>query len=383
MKRIIGLLMIGLAFVAGAADIKLQGVGAEKLAVQVQVGGAQGTVFTKTLKRNLEISGCFKIAAQAPIKVYGDTGTTITFEGRGKVGSMPSVAADDRAARMEARRLADKMVESLCNQKGFACDSVAFVSKQSSKVSELMVCYPDGQDIRQLTADKGSVVGPRWKNGHTLLYTGIRGAGPQIFEYDLNARKRLVKWSFKGLNTGAVVSPDGTKAAIILSAFGNPELCVIDLATSRYTRLTTTPTASEGQPSWSPDGRQIVYVSDETRHPQLYIIDIATKAKRRLTSTGSQNVDPDWGRDGRIAYITKRGGLAQIAVIDPAKGEKSCQLIAKPGSWEHPSWSKNGRHLVASRDRAMFIVDTAPDYPEEPKQLFFNSGDWVNPCWAK
>ena len=153
------------------------------------------------------------------------------------------------------------------------------------------------------------------------------------------------------------------------------------LSGGRFTRLTNTPTASEGCPSWSPDGRKIVYVSDESRRQHLYVVDVETKAKKRLTSKGRDNVEPDWGKDGRIAYITKRGG-SQIAVMDPAEGEASVRLVTDPGNWEHPSWSRDMRHVVASRDKAIFVVDTETD-GDKPRQMFHANGNWIDPTWSK
>ncbi|MBQ6136844.1 MAG: PD40 domain-containing protein [Kiritimatiellae bacterium] len=365
----------------GETVVDVEGVGAGRMQVSIDVSGSPA--FKSSLRRNLELSGRFEVVAKGAIAVTGAVGGEIKVVGKGKVLALSSSAADDKAARMEARRLADKMCEALADQKGFAMDRIAFVSREAKGTSELCVTYPDGYDIMRLTSDGGTVVGPRWKNRDSIFYTGIRGAGPQVFEYDVAGQKRKLKWSFRGLTTGAAVSPDGNRVAIILSMHGNPELYVIDMAAGSWRRLTTTQNASEGQPCWSPDGRKIVYVSDETRHPQLYVIDVATKEKRRVTSIGSQNVDPDWGLDGRIAYITKRGGQGQIAVLDPKTGDKSAQLVGAPGSWEHPSWARDGRHVVAGRDKALFVVDTATDNPAEPKIVFRAQGNWITPCWSK
>ena len=360
--------------------VNVEGIGREKLPVQINVANQ---AFAKSLKKNLEISGLFVVKGQGAIKVAGAPGA-ITAVGMGRQISSSEAFADDKAARMAARRLSDSMCQTFGNQKGFACDRIAFVSKKDKSVSELCVCYPDGYDIRQLTGNGKAVVGPRWKNSNTIFYTGIVNAGPQVWEYDCASGRRNLRWSFKGLTTGACVSPDGGKAAVILSFQGNPELYVIDMASGRWVRLTNTPLASEGQPAWSPDGRKIVYVSDETRHPQLYVIDVASKQKRRLTSKGSQNIDPDWGPDGRITYITKRGG-AQVAVMDPAKGEASVKLVTEPGNWEHPSWSRDSRNLVASRDRALFVVDTElqGDKPNKPIRMFHADGNWITPSWSR
>ncbi len=383
MKRLVlGVALLAAAVVCGETVVDVTGKGAEKIAVSIDVSG--DSAFTASLKRNLELSGVFKVSASGAVKVTGAVGSRVTAEGRGKVLTLPSSAADAKAARMEARKLADKMTESFSGQKGFASDRIAFVSKKGKDVSELCVCYPDGYDIVQLTGDGKSAVGPRWAGAESIYFTGIRNAGPQVFEYNTATSRLTLKWSFKGLTTGAVVSPDGQRVAIILSLHGNPELYVIHPAANSWTRLTTTPYASEGQPCWSPDGKSIVYVSDESRKPQLYMIDVATRKKTLLTKSGSQNVDPDWGDDNRIVYITKGRGGNQIAVID-MNGDRKPTLIGKPGTWEHPSWARDGRHVVAGCDKALFVVDTTDPAMggDEPKRLFRNAGNWITPCWSK
>jgi len=363
--------------------VDVKGTGAEKIRVSVDVKG--DGAFANSLKRNLDLAGCFVIARDGAVKVTGSVGSTIVAEGRGKALSLPSTARDSKEARMEARMLADKMTETFGRQKGFACDRIAFVSKRGRDASELCTCYPDGYDILQLTSDGKSTVGPRWRGRDSIFFTGIRNAGPQVFEYNAATGRLSLKWSFKGLATGAAFSPDGRKAAIILSIHGNPELYVIDVEAGSWSRLTTTPFASEGQPCWSPDGRRIAYVSDESRKPQIYVIDVATKKKSLVTKAGSQNVDPDWGLDNRIVYVSRRSGGNQVAIVDMNGSDRTPTLVGEPGSWEHPSWSRDGRHVVAGRDKALFVVDTLPPEKggDEPKRLFRNEGNWITPSWCR
>ena len=300
----------------------------------------------------------------------------------------PVPFSDDRSARMAARQLSDAMVAAWSNgqQKGFALDKIIFLDcgksrgAKSARPSELCMTYPDGFDVSKLTSDGRMTVFPRWQaDGESVVYISDKGGAPQIWQMNTKTGARSVKFSFKGTPTGISVSPDGSKIAAILSFQGNPELYV--LQGGNFTRLTNTPLASEGQPTWSPDGRQIAYVSDETRHPQIYVVDVATRQKRRLTSRGSMNFDPDWGKDGRIAYITRRGA-AQVAVMSPNSGDASAQLVTEQSNWEHPSWSRDGRHLVANRDRALFLIDTLED-GDKPRQLFTANGNWISPSWQK
>ena len=368
---------------AGAETVvDVTGVGEkEKTSVSINVTGQSAAAYAATLKRNLELTGCFVVRGDGAVKVTGAVGGSVTARGAGKIVTAPAPATDDKSARMAARRMSDAMCEAMSKdgQKGFACDRVIFVSRKTPRSSELCMCYPDGQDVRELTRDGKAAVGPRWKDANTVYYIGYLNGGQQIFEHNVETGARRVAFNLKGISSPAAVSPDGTKVAIAASFQGNPELYV--LSGGRYTRLTNTKTASEGQPTWSPDGTKIAYVSDETRHPQIYVIDVATKEKRRVTSKGSQNVDPDWGADGRLTYITKRGGLSQVAVMDPKAGDAYAKLVTSPGSWEHPAWARDGRHVVAGRDKALFVVDTVDKEKggDEPRQMFKANGNWITP----
>ena len=356
-------------------DVTAQGVA--KQTVAINVGNA---AYAKCLKKNLELSGLFEVKPSGTITVSGNSGA-ITAKGAGKALSAATAFTDDKSARMAARKFADAMCESYGNQKGFACNEIAFVNRKGSNNAALCAAYPDGYDIRSLSADGAGVVGPRWKDANTLFYTNLKN-GPQIWEQDTVTGKRRLRWSFKGVTTGAAVSPDGREAAAVLSFQGAPKLYVIEIATGKWKCLTPNAKGAPGEPVWSPDGKSIAFVSDDTRHPQLYVVDVATKKVRRLTSRGTQNVNPDWGRDGRIVYITKRGGGAQIAVLEPSEGDATARLIGKPGVWEHPSWAADSRHVVAESNGRLYVVDTLPD-GDEPKQMFEAKGTWINPSWRR
>ena len=378
-KSVLFFFAAALAAAAGAATvIDVTGAGAAKKSVSIKVDNAD---YAKCLKRNLELSGLFVVQPSGAVKVTGTPGVAVQVDGPGKSMTSKEPVTDAKSARMAARRLSDAICEAFGGQKGFALDRVSFINRKGSDNAELCMSYPDGMDIRQLTSDGKAALGPRWRSPDEILYVSYRDSSPQIYSYDIQASTRRPLWpkGMRGLSSPAVVSPDGIKVAVVASFQGNPDLYVI--SGTRFTRLTNTPGASEGCPSWSPDGSKIVYVSDESRRQHLYIIDVATKKTRRLTFKGRDNVEPDWGRDGRIAYITKRGG-SQIAIIDPAEGESSTRLVTQPANWEHPSWSRDMRHLVASRDKAVFIVDTFKD-GDAPRQMFIANGNWIDPTWSK
>ena len=170
--------------------------------------------------------------------------------------------------------------------------------------------------------------------------------------------------------------------ALILSKDGNPDLYVMDIHSKRLTRLTKTGHAAEASPSWSPDGSQIVYVSDTSGSPQLYIISNRGSRAKRISFRGRENVSPDWGRDGRIAYSSRRSGRYHICVYDPEDGQ-TVQLTKEYVDHESPSWAPDGRHIVYVRtinyNADLYILDTMGD---SPIRLTNMSGDWYAPSWS-
>ena len=72
--------------------------------------------------------------------------------------------------------------------------------------------------VLQLTRDNVAAVGPRWApNGHDIYYTSFLHGYPAIYRINQTGGYRKALAPFRGLNTGADISPDGSRAALILS----------------------------------------------------------------------------------------------------------------------------------------------------------------------
>jgi TolB protein len=364
--------------------------GADKNTVSLaglQAAGPYGQLFVQTLKRNLELSGWFKVEAAGAVTVKGtltETGGGVQsgcrVEWTGKAFNWERAAAGQDGVRRQAQQLSDEMVRLIAGETGFAQTRIVFVNRRGSNNADLYMCDADGQNVRQSTHDNVAAVGPRWApNGQDIYYTSFLKGYPAVYRM-VAGKERKALAPFRGLNTGATVSPDGSRAALILSYQGNPELYVLTFASGQLTRMTQTPNGAEASPCWSPDGRSIVYVNDNDRTPQLYLVDVATRQSRRLTYRGSENVNPDWHAKGGIVYATKRGGGYQIATLDPQKGEGSCTMVTSSGDYEHPSWAVDGRHIVCSSRGSLYILDTLGD----PAVRLINvAGNWMSPDWSE
>jgi len=365
--------------------------GAEKDTVTLsglRAAGPNGQLFIRTLQRDLELSGWFKVVStgSGAVTVNGavaEAGGGIQSNCRvawlGKNFGWTKVSMGPAEVRKQAHQLSDEMVRLVAGEKGFAQTRIVFVNRRGRNNADLYMCDADGQGMQQITHDNVAAVGPRWApNGRDIYYTSFLQGYPSICRLSVGGGRSNLA-SFRGLNTGAAISPDGSRAALILSYQGNPELYTLSLGSGQLVRLTQTRIGAEASPCWSPDGRSIVYVSDVTKTPQLYIVDVATRQSRRLTYKGAENVNPDWSAKGKIVYATKRDGGYQVAVIDPRIGEGSCELITSASDYEHPSWAVDGRHIVCSSRSTLYILDTLGD----PAVRLINiAGNWMSPDWS-
>lgn len=347
--------------------------------------------FATTLRRDLESSGWFRIAAQgAEIRLQGtvrQSGGKVSVSARAfKVMENRQVlgkayAAPAQSVQQLAHKVADEIVTAVTGKPGIASSKIALVgSRNGSK--EIYTCSYDGTNLRQLTSDGKLSLAPNWgPKGRMLTYTSYLRGFPDCYMVDTQTRRRTLIASYGGLNATADISPDGRQVALILSKDGNPELYLKELKSGRLTRLTQT-RAVESSPSWSPDGQSLVYVSNTSGRPQLYVISRSGGRPRRLTSRGTQNVAPDWGPNGWIAYTTREGGRFRPAIIHPQTRET--RVLATDGAdYEDLSWAPDGRHLICTRIEryrsSLYRLDTLND---PPVALNLGAGDWFAPSWA-
>ena len=362
------------------------------------VGQSDGApaVFRQTLEADLNKSGWFSLAGggRAEFSLLGEAALVrADLEVRCEVYNVASrekllgktYKTTDRETRALAHKVADDIVLALTGRKGMASTRILLIGNRTGK-KEVYLCDADGRNLRQLTHDKTISMAPKWSpDGSRFVYTSFRSQFPDVYLVNLNTGDRKCIANYPGLNSSAAFSPDGRAVALILSKDGNPDLYIKDLAGGALTRLTSTRRAAEASPAWSPDGRQIVFVSDRSGTPQLYVMDRSGGEPRRLTSRGSQNVDPDWGANGYIAYCSYIGRVYHVFVMNPATMELK-QVTREGANYEDPSWAPDGRHIVCTRTvnyrSRIFMIDTLggsliPLLPDSER------GDWVAPSWSK
>lgn len=378
-------------------DIRISKPGDNKVTLSVgrltPQGGEASRQFVETLKRNLQLSGWFRLTSDADgvLELAGpvqadDAGfegrLTVVHNGEGRNYLRETYRGAPTDARRLAQEAADAIVWAVKRKPGIATSRLAAVGSIRGR-QDIFISDADGQGLVQLTRDGAPTFSPRWGGGAARLYfTSLRSRFPDIYRVSMRDNRRTRMVQFPGLNSGANESPDGRTLALTLSRDGNTELYTMDLGSGVLTRLTRTRQAAEASPSWSPDGSQIVFVSDRTGRPQLYIVSRGGGNERRLTLEGRENVSPCWGPDGRIAFSSLREGRYHIVTYDPKTGSQE-QWTRGGADSKDPAWAPDGRHIAYSRtssyQSSIYVLDTMGD-PEI--RLFELQGDWYSPAWS-
>jgi len=110
-----------------------------------------------------------------------------------------------------------------------------------------------------------------------------------------------------------------------------------------------------GELQFSPDGTQLscVVVSYQwDALPRIRLFDLATGRSREITPPGKSERSPEWAPDGRLAFLSNRGGRTQVYLAAPS-GEPVALTNAKFGV-ERFHWSPDGVSIayLAAEDSA-------------------------------
>ena len=351
--------------------------------VPISMMGYSGEA-ASALKFDLEIMG-FEITSpdKAEFTLTGKNDPTV--EGRlQKTATKETVLAKGYTGdtiRSQAHALADDVVKAVFNVPGIARTKIAFKHEKSQGNSEIFVSDYDGHNAKGVTQDSTIVAAPAWlPNKWHLFYTSYRSGFPWIYSHNLTTGERRPFAKFAGLNSGAAISPDGTKVAMILSKAGSPDVWVADINGGNLRQLTKT-REDESSPCWSPDGTKICYASRLNERRSLFIVPATGGAAVRLDTGGEPNPsEPDWSPDGKTIVFTSQPRAGFNICTVPAQGGRVELLVGG----EDPSWAPNSRTVIFTRrngnKRTLSLLDVPTKRVKDTAQI---SGSRSQPSWAK
>jgi TolB protein len=282
--------------------------------------------------------------------------------------------------RRQAHAFADDIVLAITGKKGIGQTKIAFKAQTAGYgPGEIYVSDFDGHNAQELTHDNAIVAAPAWVPDRlALYYTSYQPGNPDIFYHNLTTGQRRIVARFSGLNTGAAVSPDGAKLAMILDLSGSPNVWVCNADGSDLKRMTTS--EEDSSPCWSPDGQWICFATKIHERRVLAKVPAGGGPLQRIATSGVSNpTDPDWSPDGKWIAFTSQMGDFNICLV-PAGGGPATVLV----SGQHPSWSPNSRTLVLNHAvhyrQTLTVLDVMT---KQVKDIGRISGNDSQPAWAK
>ncbi|HXI68987.1 MAG TPA: hypothetical protein VNN22_01380 [Verrucomicrobiae bacterium] len=282
--------------------------------------------------------------------------------------------------RKQAHAFADDIVETISGKKGIGQTKIAFKAQSPRGSGEIYIADFDGHNPLEVTHDDSIVAAPTWApHKLALYYTSYQPGNPDIFYHNLSTGDRTIVAKFSGLNTGAAISPDGTRMALILSKSGSPDIWVCNVDGTNLKQLTRTP-EDESSPCWSPDGQWICFATKMNARRVLAKVPAGGGAVQRIPTSGvSSPTEPDWSPDGKWIAFTSQMGDFNICVV-PATGGTATLLVAG----EDPSWSSNSRTLIcARRSGGRYTLSVLDAMTKQVKDIGRISGNDSQPAWAK
>jgi len=370
----ISLIAVSATLILGPAAFAQRDIGVGEVNVQRDVvpvvTRSQDGEALKILKTAFSIHGRYRVAnsmqeASFAIQVdpVGSSHSTLKiFSGiPERLQYTTQVQGDSR--RNSILKAVDLAIYKTSGMQGFFAGKIAYVGEVGRGMEIYYRDFLFGEGKR-LTSHGVEAVRPRWSpDGNYIVYTSYLSGFPNIRRIDIRGQRSEVMVDFKGTNTSAQYSPDGTRLAMVLTGPGNADIYVGSSLAKGLKRIVNSD-GLEATPCWSRDGREIIFASDRNGGLALYRGSAAGGRFSHIpTQISGYCAEPDWNHadPDLIAFTVGVGNRFQVATYRFST-RKSEFLTNERGDGLQPCWLNDGRHLIyTSRngsDERIVLFDT-------------------------
>jgi molecular chaperone DnaK len=244
-----------------------------------------------------------------------------------------------------------------------------------------------GKDGRIPISDTGRDVLPEWsRDRKRLALTRYQPDGSNTV-WVMDADGRNSEKVLENVTDGRVTwSKDGKKLAFMRLVGSTPQIFVIELGTSKASRLTRAP-GRKDDPAWSPDGESIAYWAYVGDQRQIFVLDVDDPEEPGQQITDGDTgpgVDPAWSPDGsQIAYTRGTGPDTSDIWMIGSDGKDAKAVTDHKSREMDPSWSPDGSWLAFTRgvlEQPKIVI--AKVGSSEEKTLTRGDAREGHPCWS-
>lgn len=249
-----------------------------------------------------------------------------------------------------AHMVSDLVFESITGVRGAFSTKIMYVVVENKAMPDvqfrLEVADSDGARVQSVLTSAYPIMSPAWApSGLQVAYTTFETGKPTVILQTLASGARETLAEFKGNNSAAAFSHDGSQLALALSRDGNSEIYTLNL-TSKELRRITNHRAIDTEPTWSLDGETLLFTSDRSGSPQIYQVKLKNLVAERLTFQGDYNARARTLPDRKHFLYVHRLERKYHVVWQPLSSSGDVYVLTSNVLDESPSVAPNGSMVI-------------------------------------
>ena len=296
-----------------------------------------------------------------------------------------SYSVPQQSLRAVSHQIADVIFEEVTGIRGAFNTEIAYVTQTGTREKpqyQLQLSDADGKNPQSMLTSPRPILSPAWSpDAKELAYVSFEDrTSSAIYIQNRVTGKRRKLISRPGINGAPSWSPDGTRLAIVLSFGGNPDIYIVDVATTQARQITRN-RAIDTEPDWL-DNNTLVFTSDRSGGPQIYQVSASGGRAERLTFEGNYNASPSVAPDGSgIAMVHSTGGQYRIGLLELSS--RDFRVLSTGRLDESPSFAPNAQMILFATNRNGQQTLGAVSLDGEVEQSFvLGASDVREPTWS-